>query len=126
AMQRASLTDLGSMARNLTGLVEEVSRSPGRFVRSAEEMSEMAPFVDGGRPNDRTNWPNTVISYYSFGGAIALALDLTLRDRSDGRISLDDYMRAMWRVHGKPGGSREGYVDHPYTIADAEARLAEV
>ena len=35
-------------------------------------------------------------------------------------------MRAMWRVHGKPGGAREGYVDRPYTAADAEARLAEV
>jgi predicted metalloprotease with PDZ domain len=125
AMQRAGLTDLPGMARTFTGLVEEV-QSPGRLVRSAEDMSRMAAFIDGGRPNDRTNWSNTVISYYSFGGAIALALDLTLRDRSDGKISLDDYMRAMWRVHGKPGGSREGYVDHPYTIADAEARLAEV
>ena len=86
----------------------------------------MAPFTDGGRPVDRTNWPSTFISYYSFGGAIALALDLTLRERSGGRVTLDDYMRAMWRVHGKPGGSREGYVDRPYTIADAEARLAEV
>ena len=35
-------------------------------------------------------------------------------------------MRAMWRKYGKPGGGREGYVDHPYTIADAEATLAEV
>jgi predicted metalloprotease with PDZ domain len=35
-------------------------------------------------------------------------------------------MRAMWKIHGKPGGSREGYVDRPYTMADAEARLAEV
>ena len=35
-------------------------------------------------------------------------------------------MRAMWREHGKPGGAREGYVDRPYTMADAEARLAEV
>lgn len=35
-------------------------------------------------------------------------------------------MRAMWRAYGKPGGAREGYVDHPYTIGDAEARLAEV
>jgi len=35
-------------------------------------------------------------------------------------------MRAMWRVHGKPGGGREGYVDRPYTMQDAEARLAEV
>jgi predicted metalloprotease with PDZ domain len=86
----------------------------------------MAPFTDGGRTVDRTNWPITVISYYPFGGAIALALDLTLRDRSDSRLSLDDYMQAMWRKYGKPGGSREGYVDHPYTIGDAEATLAEV
>ena len=67
-----------------------------------------------------------MISYYPFGGAIALALDLTLRDRTDGRVSLDDFMRAMWQTYGKPGGSREGYVDHPYTIADAEATLAAV
>ena len=86
----------------------------------------MAVFVDGGMPVDRTNWPNTYISYYPFGGAIALALDLTLRDRSDSRVTLDDFMRAMWRVHGKPGGVREGVVDRPYTSADAEARLAEV
>jgi predicted metalloprotease with PDZ domain len=89
-------------------------------------MSRMAPFTDGGRTVDRTNWPDTVISYYPLGGAIALALDLSLRDRTDSRLSLDDFMRAMWRKYGKPGGSREGYVDHPYTIADAEATLAEV
>ena len=60
------------------------------------------------------------------GGAVALALDLSLRARSDSRVTLDDYMRAMWRVHGKPGGDRPGYVERSYTIADAEARLAEV
>src|SRR5437773_8141908 len=124
-LQRAGLVDLASTAHTLTGLVESVAQGPGRLARSAVEMSRMAPFIDGGRPNDRVNWSNTVISYYSFGGAVALALDLSLRDRSDGRISLDDYMRAMWRMHGKPGGAREGYVDRPYTIADAEARLAE-
>jgi len=89
-------------------------------------MSRMAPFIDGGRSNDRNNWSATVTSYYPFGGAIALALDLTLRDRSDSRLSLDDYMRAMWKTYGKPGGSREGYVDRPYTIGDAEATLAAV
>ena len=41
-------------------------------------------------------------------------------------MSLDDFMQAMWKTYGKPGGSREGYVDHPYTIADAEATLAAV
>jgi len=126
AMHRAGLMDVTLTARTLSGLVDTVVHSPGRLVRSAEEMSRMAPFIDNGRPSDRVNWPNTVISYYPFGGAIALALDLTLRDRSGAKITLDDYMRAMWRVHGKPGGNREGYVDRPYTSADAEARLAEV
>ena len=124
-LQRTKLVDLAETARTFTGLIETVS-GPGRLVRSAEEMSRMAPFIDGGRTVDRTNWPITVISYYPFGGAIALALDLSLRARSDSRVSLDDFMQAMWRTYGKPGGAREGYVDHPYTIADAEATLAEV
>ena len=126
AMQRAGLDDLASTARTFGRLIESVALGPGHLVRSAEEMSRMAPFIDGGRAIDRTNWSTTVISYYPYGGAIALALDLTLRDRSDGRVSLDDFMRAMWKTYGKPGGSREGYVDHPYTIADAEATLAAV
>ena len=125
-LQRAGLEDLSGTVRNLAGFIETVTLGPGRAVRSAEEMSRMAPFIDGGRPFDRTNWPNTVISYYPMGAAIALALDLTLRDRSDGQITLDDYMRAMWRAHGKPGATREGYVDRPYTMGDAEARLVEV
>jgi predicted metalloprotease with PDZ domain len=124
-LQRARLIDTAATARTITGLIEAV-QGPGHLVRSAEEMSRMAPFIDGGRTIDGTNWSTTVISYYPFGSAIALALDLTLRDRTDSRVSLDDFMRAMWRSYGKPGGVREGYVDRPYTTADAEATLAEV
>src|SRR5206468_9810814 len=124
--KRAGLAELQSTARSFGGLVDTVMNDAGRKMRSAEDMSLMAPFIDGGRPVDRTNWKNTVISYYSFGGAIALALDLTLRDRTDSRVSLDDFMRAMWQRYGQPGGSREGYVDHPYTIDDAEGTLADV
>jgi predicted metalloprotease with PDZ domain len=126
AMQRAQLVDVASSARTFSHLIETVTQDAGRFVRSAEEMSRMAPFIDGGRAIDRTNWSTTVISYYPYGGAIALALDLTLRDRTDGRLSLDDFMQAMWKTYGKLGGSREGYVDHPYTITDAETTLAAV
>jgi predicted metalloprotease with PDZ domain len=125
ALQRAGLVDVTSTAATLTGLVEAVS-GPGHLVRSAEEMSRMAAFIDGGRAIDRTNGSIANISYYPFGAAIALALDLTLRDRSDGRLSLDDFMRAMWRTFGKPGGAREGYVDRPYTMTDAEETLASV
>jgi len=125
ALQRAGLVDLASSARTFGGLIESVM-DDARQVRSAEQMSEMAAFIDGGRTVDRTNFSNTVISYYPFGGAIALAMDLTLRSRTDSRVSLDDFMRAMWRKYGKPGGAQEGLVDRPYTIADAEATLAEV
>src|SRR5262249_10531264 len=124
--QRAGINNLSATAGSLGELVEAVTLGAGRSIRSAEDMSRMAPFIDGGATMDRTNWSNTVISYYPYGAAVALALDLTLRDRSANEITLDDYMRAMWRVHGKPGGAREGYVDRPYTFADAEARLAEV
>jgi predicted metalloprotease with PDZ domain len=124
-LQRAGLVDVAETARTLTDLVESVER-PARLVRSAEEASQMAAFTDGGRTVDRTNWSNTFISYYPYGGAIALALDLSLRQRSDGRVTLDDFMRAMWQTYGKPGGAREGYVDKPYTIGDAEATLARV
>jgi predicted metalloprotease with PDZ domain len=126
ALQRAGLADLRAMSEAFTEFVEAAVVAPGRAVRSAEDMSRMAPFTDRGLASDRTNWSTTYTSYYPLGGAIALALDLALRSRSDSLVSLDDFMRAMWRVHGKPGGAREGDVDHPYTADDVEARLAEV
>jgi predicted metalloprotease with PDZ domain len=125
-LQCAGLVDVNETASTVAGLIESVANGPGRQVRSAVEMSRMAPFIDGGRTVDRTNWPDTVISYYPFGGAIALALDLSLRARSESRVTLDDFIRAMWQQYGKPGGTREGYVDHPYSVSDAEHVLATV
>jgi predicted metalloprotease with PDZ domain len=46
---------------------------------------------------DRTNWENTAISYYTFGAAIGLGFDLAIREHTNGRATLDDFMRAMWR-----------------------------
>jgi predicted metalloprotease with PDZ domain len=124
-LSRTGLEDVATTAATFGDLITSVTLNPGYRLRSAEEMSRMAAFTDGGRTIDQTNWSISYISYYPFGGAIALALDLTLRERFDG-VSLDDLMRAMWREYGKPGGSRPGYVDRPYTLADVEARLAEV
>jgi len=126
ALHRAGLTELRDFAATLASAINEVTSSPGRQVRTAEEMSQMAPFVDAAAAIDRTDFDNTFISYYTWGEAIALGLDLTLRDRTAGRVTLDDFMRAMWERFGKPGGRRVGYVDHPYTIADAKAVLAAV
>jgi predicted metalloprotease with PDZ domain len=123
-LQRAGLVDIRETSRTLTGLVDLVSTGP--HLRSAVEASRMAPFIDGGRSIDRTNWPISVMSYYPFGGAIALALDLSLRERPGGQTTLDDFMGVMWRRYGRSGGAREGYVDHPYSLMDVEDALAEV
>ena len=125
-LRRAGLTQLSEFAATIVSAINEVTFSPGRQVHTAEEMSQMAPFVDAATAIDRTNFDNTFISYYTWGESIALALDLTLRQRTDGKITLDDFMRAMWQQFGKPGGRAPGYVDRPYTMTDAKTVLASV
>jgi predicted metalloprotease with PDZ domain len=125
-MARTGLTSRDQSIPGLAGPAVSVINGAGRQFRSAVAMSELAPFTDAARSVDRTNFSTTFISYYTYGAAVALALDLSLRDRSSGKISLDDYMRAMWRAHGKPGGPEPGLVAKPYTLKDARDRLAEV
>src|SRR5690606_29345451 len=48
---------------------------------------------------------------------IGMGLDLTLRTRFPG-LTLDDYMRAVWRRHG--------VTERPYTTDDLRVLLAEV
>jgi len=103
-----------------------VVNESGRQFRSAVEMSQMAPFVDAARAVDRTNFRTTFISYYTYGAAVALGLDLSLRDRTNGKVTLDDFMRAMWQAHGKPGGPQPGLVAKPYSLNDVRDHLAEV
>lgn len=125
-MARAGMSQAVQEMQNVAGSALNVATSPGRQFRSLVEMSQMAPFSDAARSVDPTNFSYAFINYYPYGSAIALALDMNLRQRSKGRLSLDDYMRAMWRVHGKPGGPAPGLVARPFTLQDARARLAEV
>jgi predicted metalloprotease with PDZ domain len=92
---RAGLSDLAAFTAEMASVITTVMSSPGRQVRSAEEMSRMAPFVDAAVSVDRTAFENTYISYYTWGEAIGLGLDLTLRARSSGKVTLDHFMRAM-------------------------------
>ena len=123
---RSGLSQVADFTGEIASVIDDVRSKPGRILRSAEEMSRLAPFVDGAVAVDRTNFDNTYISYYTWGAAIALGLDLTLRDRSNGAVTLDHFMRALWQKHGKPGGKAPGYVDVPYTMGDLKAALASV
>jgi predicted metalloprotease with PDZ domain len=125
-MARAGLTPPVRIMESLVSSALGVATHPGHRLRSAVEMSQLAAFTDSARSIDPTNFSYAFINYYGFGSALALALDLDLRQRSDGKVSLDDYMRAMWRVHGKPAASAPGLVARPYTLADARDRLADV
>jgi predicted metalloprotease with PDZ domain len=124
-MARAGLSP-SDQGVGLTGSALEILNAPGRQFHSAVEMSQMAPFTDAAAAIDETNFSNTFISYYTYGAAIATALDLSLRGRSDGRITLDDYMRAMWLAYGKPDGPSPAIIAKPYTLQDARDRLAAV
>jgi predicted metalloprotease with PDZ domain len=87
-------------------------------------MSEHAPFADAGVANDPDDRARTFISYYTYGAALALALDLSLRDRSSGTVSLDDYMRRLWRTYGAEPAPSPGFVARPYSLADLRRELA--
>ena len=67
ALSRAGLVGFADLTAHLVDLIAGVINDSAHLVRSTEEMSLMAPFVDGARPIDRTNWSNTVISYYTVG-----------------------------------------------------------
>ena len=125
-MTRADFTSLRDFCREMARAINTVVNEPGRRVRSVVEMSRMAPFVDAATSVDRTSFDNTFISYYTWGEAIALGLDLSLRARSDGRVSLDTFMRALWERHGRVRPGVTGLVERPYTLDDVKAVLAEV
>ena len=125
-LHRAGLESLDLLMADLAGMVNQVMVSPGRRIRNAVDMSRLAPFVDAAVSVDRTAWSNLFISYYTYGSAIGLALDLSLRDRTDGRVTLDTYMQALWQTYGRPGQKVPGMVATPYTMDGLKATLAQV
>jgi predicted metalloprotease with PDZ domain len=125
-LKRSGLINLRSFLRTMDEAMEKVTTSPARQIRSAVEMSRLAPFVDAAASIDQTNFANTYISYYTWGTALGVGLDLSLRDRSDGKITLDDFMRALWIRFGRPGINVPGYVETPYTLDDLQTVLGTV
>jgi len=116
ALVRAGIIDADEFGARMADLINTVTLSPGRRFYSPIEMSMQAPFVDAAVSVDPQNRANTFISYYTWGAALGLALDLAIRARFPDR-TLDDFMRAMWERHGEPFD--------PYEVADLEAVLGE-
>ncbi|MGH7529017.1 MAG: hypothetical protein ACREMN_01400 [Gemmatimonadales bacterium] len=75
----------------------------------AQRRFEGSLTASGGRKN---------AAFYGTATLVALLLDITIRDRSGGRRSLDDLMHAMWDRFGKDR--------RPYTQADVVALAGEM
>ena len=120
------LTRAGLARDGLPASPVPVINGSGREVRSAVQMSEYAPFSDAARSVDPTDQSRSFISYYTYGAALALGLDLSLREMSNGALSLDDFMRRLWERFGKPGGPEPGLVSRPYSLADLRTTLADL
>jgi predicted metalloprotease with PDZ domain len=86
--------------------VGSVLRGSGRTKQSVAESSFDA-WSKYYRQDE--NAPNAIISYYTKGSLVGLALDLTIRAKTGGAKSLDDVMRALWERYGRDfytGGAR--------------------
>lgn len=99
ALLRCGLIDETSYLELLGQTITRVIRGSGRLKQSVSDSSfdAWSKFY-----KQDENSPNAIVSYYTKGSLIALALDLTIRSNSNGERSLDDVMRSLWRDYGKP------------------------
>lgn len=99
ALVRAGLISAESYLEMISQAITRVLRTPGRFKQSVAQSSFDA-WTKFYKQDE--NAPNAIISYYAKGAVIALALDLALRQQSNGQRSLDDLMRMLWQRYGSP------------------------
>ncbi|MFN2577976.1 MAG: M61 family metallopeptidase [Pyrinomonadaceae bacterium] len=94
--RRAGLWDDKKFLQALTEQITEVENAPGARLMSAEESSLSAPFIDDAPHAQQTNLANSSVSYYSKGESLGIVLDLLIRGRTSGKLSLDEVMRRMY------------------------------
>jgi predicted metalloprotease with PDZ domain len=97
-------------------LINAKETSPGGKFYTPIQNSQHAVFVDASASIDKNNYGNMYSSYYTYGGAIALALDMELRNKFN--KSLDVYMQQLWKQFGKK--------EVPYTLAGLQLALSNI
>lgn len=100
ALVRSGLITVDAYLQLLGETATRVWRGSGRLKQSVADSSFDA-WTKFYRQDE--NAANAIVSYYTKGALVALALDLTLRRGTQGRISLDEVMQALWQRHGKTG-----------------------
>jgi predicted metalloprotease with PDZ domain len=102
---RAGVITCDEYLSALSGEIEKLQTTPGRFTRSAE-LSSFDAWIKLYRPDD--NSINASISYYTKGAVIAFLLDARLR--ATGHTTLDDVMRLAYGRYSGAVGFPEGTI----------------
>jgi predicted metalloprotease with PDZ domain len=107
-LARAGLLDLDEFFKGQAEAVGALLDTPGRTIQSLEESSFDAWIKFNRSTPDSVN---STISFYSKGALVSLLLDLELRQRTGGQVSLDHVMRAMYESFplGGPGYTPEDF-----------------
>jgi predicted metalloprotease with PDZ domain len=93
---RSKRIDLSAYLKRLEKTWNMVLRQPGRHKQSVADSSFDA-WTKYYQMDENT--PNAVVSYYTKGSLIALALDLTIREHTRNQQSLDDVIRHLWQMY---------------------------
>ncbi|TCS37216.1 putative metalloprotease with PDZ domain [Paucimonas lemoignei] len=120
---RAGLIDEKEYFRLLGKTINGVLRGSGRTKQSVAQSSFDA-WVKYYRQDE--NAPNAIVSYYTKGSLVGLALDLTIRAQTKGKKSLDDVMRALWQRYGRDFYEDGAESGRGVTEAEVEALFDEV
>lgn len=99
-VMRSGLMPAKRYLKNVGDFIGKLQKTPGRLRQSLADSS-FDTWIKFYRQNE--NSPNAIVSYYLKGEVVGLLLDLHLRDRTDGRISLDDVMRELWAQYCADG-----------------------
>ncbi len=106
ALVRAGVLSAAQYLERLAKLLTRVQRGSGRGKQSLAESSFDA-WTRFYKQDE--NAANAIVSYYAKGALVAMCLDLSLRQRSDGVLSLDTVMRKLWQ--GVSDGSTDSLAE---------------
>ncbi|WP_353155754.1 PDZ domain-containing protein [Herminiimonas fonticola] len=95
---RSGVIDASAYLKLVGKTINSVLRGSGRRKQSVAESSFDA-WLKYYRQDE--NASNAIVSYYTKGSLVALALDLTIRAETKGKKSLDDVMQALWQQYGR-------------------------
>ena len=105
----------------LTGLAKTLTTVTQRSSRLKQSVADSSfdAWIKYYRQDE--NAPNSVVSYYQKGALVGLALDLSIRAQTNGKRSLDDVMRLLWKQWKTAGADYRGVSEDQIALSVEQA-----